>query len=58
MKYLNSQRIIHRDLACRNVLVMSPDWVKIADFGLSHILEDAGSYYKTMNSRRPLPLER
>lgn len=28
MQYLESKRFIHRDLACRNVLLSSPDKVK------------------------------
>merc|ERR1712008_220509 len=34
MAYLESKRFIHRDLACRNVLLASIDRVKIGDFGL------------------------
>jgi serine/threonine protein kinase len=35
MKYLTSLGIIHRDLACRNVLVGQGKVLKIADFGLA-----------------------
>lgn len=35
MKYLASQRFVHRDLACRNCLVAEGPIVKIADFGMS-----------------------
>lgn len=38
MNYLHSKSILHRDLACRNVLVSGDDpenfSIKIADFGL------------------------
>ncbi|CAG0894499.1 unnamed protein product [Cyprideis torosa] len=56
MKYLNEQRVIHRDLAARNVLVMTKDWVKVADFGLAHVL-DSSDYYR-VHSHKLLPLER
>ncbi len=35
----------HRDIAVRNVLVASPDCVKLGDFGLSRYIEDE-EYYK------------
>ena len=37
------QRLLHRDLATRNILVMQEDRVKISDFGLSRL----ENYYKT-----------
>ena len=38
MAYLESKRFIHRDLACRNVLLATADRVKIGDFGLMRAL--------------------
>ena len=35
MEYLESNRIIHRDLACRNCLVGSNEVVKVCDFGMA-----------------------
>ena len=35
MAYLSSIGIVHRDLACRNVLVNADKALKITDFGLS-----------------------
>lgn len=35
----------HRDIAVRNVLVASPECVKLGDFGLSRYIEDE-EYYK------------
>lgn len=35
MAYLESRKIIHRDIAARNCLLGSKDEVKISDFGLS-----------------------
>lgn len=47
--FLASKNIIHRDLATRNILVKSDTEVKIADFGLSHILDE--DYYRLQSSR-------
>jgi len=41
MVHLHEENIIHRDLAARNVLV-GKTAVKIADFGLSKMLDDQG----------------
>ena len=38
MAYLELKRFIHRDLACRNILLSSIDRVKIGDFGLMRAL--------------------
>ncbi|CAR31509.1 receptor protein-tyrosine kinase [Caenorhabditis elegans] len=44
MQYLEKQRVVHRDLATRNVLVKKFNHVEITDFGLSKILKhDADS---------------
>ncbi|XP_041483901.1 tyrosine-protein kinase SRK2-like isoform X2 [Lytechinus variegatus] len=40
MAYLESQRFVHRDLAARNILVGEHRNCKVADFGLSRIIED------------------
>lgn len=40
MAYLESQRFVHRDLAARNILVGDHRNCKVADFGLSRIIED------------------
>ncbi len=45
MMFLESKKIVHRDLGYRNVLVSraSPLEIKIADFGLSRFVEE--KYY-------------
>lgn len=40
MAFLESHGFVHRDLAARNVLVSQEMVVKIADFGLSRVLEE------------------
>ena len=45
MNYLHEKNIIHRDLALRNILIMSKTVCKISDFGLSRFLEE-NSYYQ------------
>lgn len=45
MNYLHEKNIIHRDLALRNILIMSKTVCKISDFGLSRFLEE-NAYYQ------------
>uniref|UniRef100_A0A8U8ANK8 Uncharacterized protein n=1 Tax=Geospiza parvula TaxID=87175 RepID=A0A8U8ANK8_GEOPR len=42
-----------RDIAVRNILVASPECVKLGDFGLSRYIEDE-EYYKASISRLPI----
>jgi len=56
MEYLEQLKIIHRDLALRNVLVCTDHvsvgyMIKIADFGLSRTLEN--EFYQTTSSNIP-----
>eukprot|EP01118_Nematostelium_gracile_P010836 TRINITY_DN3790_c0_g1_i2.p1 TRINITY_DN3790_c0_g1~~TRINITY_DN3790_c0_g1_i2.p1 ORF type:complete len:477 (-),score=78.34 TRINITY_DN3790_c0_g1_i2:23-1453(-) len=43
MSYLSEEKILHRDLACRNLLVNERGEILISDFGMSKIEED---YYQ------------
>lgn len=54
MRYLASQRFIHRDLATRNCLVGRDFVVKISDFGMSRNLYE--SFYYRVHSRLSLPI--
>ncbi|XP_036711381.1 protein-tyrosine kinase 2-beta isoform X5 [Balaenoptera musculus] len=53
MAYLESINCVHRDIAVRNVLVASPECVKLGDFGLSRYIEDE-EYYKASVTRLPI----
>jgi len=55
MYHLEASRIIHRDVALRNLLVAQEDGryiVKISDFGLSRSVES--SYFKSNNAQIPV----
>ncbi|CAL8116306.1 unnamed protein product [Orchesella dallaii] len=53
MDFLGSQRIVHGDLAARNVLLTEDRVAKITDFGLSRQLYNYSVYVKTQNSSLP-----
>jgi len=56
MVYLTSQKIVHRDLATRNVLVTDmPVHMKISDFGLSRALGNERDYYRCNDQSSELP---
>ncbi|XP_076329625.1 focal adhesion kinase 1-like isoform X4 [Tachypleus tridentatus] len=53
LSYLESKKFVHRDIAARNVLVAAVDCVKLADFGLSRLV-DSQSYYKASKGKLPI----
>ncbi|GMS90708.1 hypothetical protein PENTCL1PPCAC_12883, partial [Pristionchus entomophagus] len=54
MAYLESLKIVHRDLSARNILIgHTIDNIKISDFGLSRTLEDK-IYYPTQKDCFPM----
>ncbi|XP_060828965.1 receptor tyrosine-protein kinase erbB-3-like [Bombus pascuorum] len=54
--YLEANRFLHRDLACRNVLLSSVDKVKIDDFGLMRALpQQEDCYVMTEHKKVPFP---
>ncbi|CAH1980281.1 unnamed protein product [Acanthoscelides obtectus] len=56
MAYLESKRFLHRDLACRNVLLSAVDKVKIGDFGLMRALpQEEDCYVMTEHKKVPFP---
>ncbi|NP_001161548.1 FYN/Yes-like tyrosine-protein kinase [Saccoglossus kowalevskii] len=52
MVYLEKENFIHRDLAARNILVGEKNEYKVADFGLSRIIED--EYVAREGARFPI----
>jgi len=53
MCYLASKKVVHADLASRNVLLTLDKEAKICDFGLSRRLYDYSNYVK--QNQEPLP---
>ncbi|NXS86730.1 FAK2 kinase, partial [Erpornis zantholeuca] len=53
LAYLETINCVHRDIAVRNILVASPECVKLGDFGLSRYIEDE-EYYKASVTRLPI----
>ncbi|NXG80968.1 FAK2 kinase, partial [Baryphthengus martii] len=53
LAYLEAINCVHRDIAVRNILVASPECVKLGDFGLSRYIEDE-EYYKASITRLPI----
>ena len=49
--YLSSLGVLHRDLACRNILVDERKLLKISDFGLSR---DTPEYVSSLKDKMPL----
>nr|XP_039268901.1 tyrosine-protein kinase ZAP-70-like [Styela clava] len=47
MAYLASKNIVHRDLALRNVLLVSENFAKVSDFGMSKVLKESENYYRS-----------
>lgn len=56
MEYLEGRRFLHRDLACRNVLLDSQSRIKICDFGLMRALpSQEDCYVMTEHKKVPFP---
>jgi len=53
LSHLHAKRIIHRDLACRNILMRNDNTVVICDFGLSRIVEAQDDGYTAQGSIFP-----
>jgi len=47
MDYLSDMKLVHRDLASRNVLLATDMVVKVSDFGLSRDIYEGDAYLKT-----------
>lgn len=55
MEYLASRRVLHGDLAARNILLADNNVVKICDFGLAKSMYKSENYKK--KSDGPLPIK-
>ena len=51
---MESLKIVHRDLACRNILVGDGKRLKLSDFGLARSLAYTGVYLKTSEGKLPI----
>jgi serine/threonine protein kinase len=51
MDYLETKKVLHADLAARNVLLTEDNVAKISDFGLSRQLIETDNYTKKTNVR-------
>ncbi|KAB7500150.1 Vascular endothelial growth factor receptor 1 [Armadillidium nasatum] len=54
MEYLTSRKVLHGDLAARNLLLASNNVVKICDFGLSREMYRNYVYLKKSNEMMPI----
>ncbi|RXG56567.1 Platelet-derived growth factor receptor alpha [Armadillidium vulgare] len=54
MEYLSSRKVLHGDLAARNLLLASNNVVKICDFGLSREMYKSYLYLKKSNEMMPI----
>jgi FMS-like tyrosine kinase 1 len=55
MDYLSSRKVLHGDLAARNVLLCDNNVVKICDFGLARSMYKSENYKK--KTETPLPFK-
>lgn len=55
MNYVASKKVLHGDLAARNILLCENNVVKICDFGLARSLYNRENYQK--KSDDPLPFK-
>ncbi|XP_065891111.1 non-receptor tyrosine-protein kinase TNK1-like isoform X2 [Dysidea avara] len=56
MNYLEDKRMLHRDLAVRNILVYTKDTLKLSDFGMARVLDEYSDVYKLSNLASRVPI--
>uniref|UniRef100_T1H078 Protein kinase domain-containing protein n=1 Tax=Megaselia scalaris TaxID=36166 RepID=T1H078_MEGSC len=54
MEYLSSKKVLHGDLAARNILLSENNVVKICDFGLARSMYKGDNYKKQGEARLPI----
>ncbi|KAK2152709.1 hypothetical protein LSH36_321g08000 [Paralvinella palmiformis] len=54
MRYLSDLKLVHRDLATRNLLVATGKIIKISDFGLTRDIYEGDAYLKRSKGRIPV----
>ncbi|KAH8409381.1 hypothetical protein KR222_002180, partial [Zaprionus bogoriensis] len=54
MDYLSSKRVLHGDLAARNILLCEDNVVKICDFGLARSMYRGDNYKKSESGKLPI----
>lgn len=55
LAYIHRLKILHRDIAARNCLYNGRETLlKIADFGLSKLVDESGQYQDTAASKLPI----
>ncbi|XP_055918688.1 vascular endothelial growth factor receptor 1-like [Eupeodes corollae] len=54
MEYLSSRKVLHGDLAARNILLCKDNIVKICDFGLARSMYKTDQYKKQSDSLLPI----
>nr|NP_001260234.1 PDGF- and VEGF-receptor related, isoform M [Drosophila melanogaster]AGB92770.1 PDGF- and VEGF-receptor related, isoform M [Drosophila melanogaster] len=54
MDYLSSKKVLHGDLAARNILLCEDNVVKICDFGLARSMYRGDNYKKSENGKLPI----
>jgi len=57
MAYLSSKKVVHGDLATRNILLSSPTDIKVTDFGLSRKIYDYRTYARGAEEVRGLNMQ-
>uniref|UniRef100_A0A914QU78 Protein kinase domain-containing protein n=1 Tax=Panagrolaimus davidi TaxID=227884 RepID=A0A914QU78_9BILA len=54
MEYLAEKKMIHRDIACRNILLKENNIAKLSDFGLCCTSDENGCFKDFSNKKFPL----
>ncbi|KAL6064786.1 receptor protein-tyrosine kinase [Balamuthia mandrillaris] len=54
MMHLHAERLLHCDLAARNVLLSDTLEAKVADFGMARVLREGQDYHQTLSNEGPV----